>query len=107
MSKTFLFQAIQFIQTLLIQPIKFSISTVLYITIQFSVSRISMSKIVPFQTIQFGITTQFKSKYSLIVKNISISAIQFIQTILIKIIQFSIRKDFLYTQLCQNSSISN
>ena len=31
-------------------------------------------KIVLFQTIQFSISTQFKSKYSLIVKNISISS---------------------------------
>ena len=38
--------------------------------IQFSVSRVSMSKTVPFQTIQFSISTQFK--YNLIVKNISI-----------------------------------
>ena len=49
MSKTFLFQAIQFSQTALIQPIQFSIcidfvytqlnvKTVIYITIQFSVS---------------------------------------------------------------------
>ena len=41
---------------------------------QFSVSRVSISKIVPFQTIQFNISTQFKCKYSLIVKNISISS---------------------------------
>ena len=74
--KTFLFQAIQFIQTKLIQ---FSISTdfvytqlnvktVLYQTIQPSVSRVSMPKTVPFQTIQFSISTQFKCKYSLIVE---------------------------------------
>ena len=44
-----------------------------YITIQFSTSRVSMSKTVQFQIIQFGINTQFKRKYSLIVKNISIS----------------------------------
>ena len=31
-----------------------------------------MSKTVPFQTIQFSINMQFKCKYSLIVKNISI-----------------------------------
>ena len=31
-----------------------------------------MSKTVTFQIIQFSISTQFKSKYSLIVKNISI-----------------------------------
>ena len=76
-----LFQSIQFIQTELIQ---FSISTdsvytqlnvktVLYQTIQFNVSTVS-SKIVPFQTIQFRISMQFKCKYSLIVKNISISS---------------------------------
>ena len=46
----------------------------LYITIQFSISTVSMSKTVPFQMIQFSISTQFKSKYSLIVKNISISS---------------------------------
>ena len=33
-----------------------------------------MLKNVPFQTIQFSINTQFKYKYSLIVKNISISS---------------------------------
>ena len=44
----------------------------LYITIQFSVSTVSMSKIVQFKTIQFSKSTQFKCKYSLIVKIISI-----------------------------------
>ena len=34
-----------------------------------------MSKTVPFQTMQFTISTQFKCKYSLIVKNIPIYAI--------------------------------
>ena len=33
-----------------------------------------MSKIVPFHTIQFSVSTQFKSKYSFIVKNISTSS---------------------------------
>ena len=46
----------------------------LYITFQFSVSTVSMSKTVQFQTIQFSISTQFKCKYSLIVKNITISS---------------------------------
>ena len=46
----------------------------LYITIQFSVSTVSMSKTVQFQKIQFSMSTQFKCKYSLIVKNISISS---------------------------------
>ena len=46
----------------------------LYITIQFSVSTVSMSKIVQFQTIQFSKSTQFKCKYNLIVKTISISS---------------------------------
>ena len=45
----------------------------LYITIQFSVNTVSMSKTVQFQIIPFSISTQFKWKYSLIVKNISIS----------------------------------
>ena len=82
--KPFLFQTIQFIQTVLIQLNQFSITTyfvytqlnvktVLYITTQLSVSRVSMSKTVPFQTIRFSISTQFQCKYSLIVKNISFS----------------------------------
>ena len=52
----------------------FSLFKQLYITIQFSVSIVSMSKTVQFQTIQFSISTRFKCKYSLIVKNISISS---------------------------------
>ena len=39
-----------------------------------SVSTVSMSKTVLFQIIQFSISTQFKYKYGLIVKNISISS---------------------------------
>ena len=67
-----------------------------------------MSKTVQFQTIQLRISTQFKCKYSLIVKNISISkTIQFIQTVLIQTIQFSISTDFVHTVTCQNSSILN
>ena len=72
----------------LFQAIKFSLSTQfncqkhfcfklfkqLYITIQFSVSTVSMSKTIQFQIIQFSISRQFKYKYSLIVKNISISS---------------------------------
>ena len=55
--------------------------------------------IVLFQTIQFRISTQFKYKYSLVGKNISISIIQFSQVVLIQLIQFSLSTDFLYTQL--------
>ncbi len=72
MSKTFLFLGIYFI------------------LIQFSVSTVSMLKTVPFQTIQFSIRTQFKCKYSLMVKTFLFQAIQFIQTVLIQAIQFSI-----------------
>ena len=50
----------------------FSLVKQLYITIQFSVSTVSMSKTVQFHIIQFSISTQFKYKYGLIVKNISI-----------------------------------
>ena len=46
----------------------------LYITIQLSVSTVSMSQTVQFQIIQFSISTQFQYKYGLIVKNISISS---------------------------------
>ena len=38
----------------------------LYITIQFSVSEVSMSKIAQFKTIQFSKSTQFKCKHGLI-----------------------------------------
>ena len=65
LSKTFLFQAIQFSQIVLTQTIQFSISidfvytqlkviTVLFQTIKFSVSTVSISKTVPFQTVQFS-----------------------------------------------------
>ena len=76
----------------------FSLFKQLYITIQFSVSTVSMSKTIQFQTIQFSISMQFKCKYSLIVKNVFL-AIQFSQAVLIQLIQFSISKDFVYTQL--------
>ena len=47
-----------------------------------------MSKTVSFQTIQFGISTQFKCKYSLS-KSFLFQAIQFSQIVLIQTIQFS------------------
>ena len=53
-----------------------------------------MSKTVPFQTIQFSICTQFKCKYSLIVKTFLFQAITFSQTVLIQTIQFSISMQF-------------
>ena len=46
----------------------------LLIKIQFSVSALSMSKKVTFQTIQIIISPHFKCKYGLIVKNISMSS---------------------------------
>ena len=49
-----------------------------------------MSKIVPFQKIQFSMNMQFKCMYSLIFKNISIPSYSVIQTILIQTIQLSI-----------------
>ena len=52
----------------------FSLFKQLYITIHFSVNTVSMSKTVQLKTIQFSISTQFECKYSLIVKNISISS---------------------------------
>ena len=71
----------------------------LYITIQFSVSTVSMLKTVQFQIIQFSISTQFKCKYSLIVKNISISSYSVSSSSLIQLIQFSISTGFVYIQL--------
>ena len=71
----------------------------LYITIQSSVSVVSMSKTVQFQIIQFSISTKFKCKYSLIVKKHLFRAIQFSQAVLIQQIQFCISTDFVYTQI--------
>ena len=48
-------------------------------------------KTVPFQIIQFSISTQFKCKYTVYLsKTFLFQAIQFSQTVLIQIIQFSI-----------------
>ena len=78
----------------------FKLFKLLYITIQFSVSIVSVSKIVQFKTIQFRKSTQFKCKYSLIVKKTFLFwAIQFSQAILLQLIQFSKSTDFVYTQL--------
>ena len=44
--------------------------TALYLTIRFSVNTVSMSKTVPFQTIQFSISTQFKCKYTVYLSKI-------------------------------------
>ena len=59
--------------------------------------------IVLFQTIQFRISTQFKSNYSLIVKTFLFQAIQFSQAVLIQLIQFNISTDFIYTQVNVNT----
>ena len=77
----------------------FNLFKQLYITIQFSVSTVSISKTIQFQTIQFSISTQFKCKYSLIVKTFYFSAIQFSQAVLIQQTQFSLSTYFVYTQL--------
>ena len=66
-----------------------NVKTVLYTRIQFSVRTVSMSKAVPFQTIQFSISPQFKCKYGLS-KTFLFQAIQFSLTVLIPTIQFSI-----------------
>ena len=59
-----------------------------------------MSKTVQFKTIQFSISTQFKCKYSLIVKKTFLfRAIQLSQAVRIQLIQFSKSTDFVYTQL--------
>ena len=46
----------------------------LYVTIQLSVNTVLISKKVLFEIVQLSISTQFKCKYGLIVKNISISS---------------------------------
>ena len=70
--KTFLFKAIQFSQTVLIQQIQFSvcidfvytqlnIKTVLFQTIHLSISTISMSKIVLVSTVSISKTVLFQT----------------------------------------------
>ena len=71
--KTFLFQAIQFSQTVLIKAILFSLSVV------------SMSKTVLFQAIQFCMCILFHNQ-----KTFLFQAIQFSQTVLIQAILFSL-----------------
>ena len=87
------------VQSLIVKNISVNLFKQLYITIQFRVSTVSMSKIVKFKTIQFSVSTQFKCKYSLIVKTFLFQANQFSQAILIQQLQFSISIDFVYTQL--------
>ena len=54
-----------------------------------------MSKTVPFQTIQFSISTQFKCKYTVwLSETFLFQAIQFNQTVLIQTIQLSISMQF-------------
>ena len=63
----------------------------LYITIQFSVSIVSMSKTVQFQTIQFSISSHFRCNYCLIVKkNFYFELFSFSKAVLIQLIQFSV-----------------
>ena len=101
--KKFLFPAIQLSQTVLIQPIQFSIR------IDFVYTRLNI-KTVLFQTIQFSIRIDFV--YTLLnIKTVLFQTIQFriridfvytpldIKTGLFQTIQFSIRIDFVYTRL--------
>ena len=64
-----------------------------------------MSKTVPFQTIQFSVSTQFKCKYTVYLsKAFLFQAIQFSQTVLIKTIQFSISMQLiLFIHRCYHS----
>ena len=62
MSKTFLFQSIQFSQTVLIQTILFSISIV-FVNTQLN------AKTYLFQINQFSISTQFRCQNSSILSN--------------------------------------
>ena len=85
----------------------FSLFKQFYITIQFSVSTVSMSKTVQFQTIQYSIITQFKCKYSSIVKTILLQAIQFCQSARIQLIQSSISTDPVHkTLVCLTTQFS-
>ena len=66
----------------------------LYITIQFNVSTVWMSKTLNFK--------QFRLAYVRSLNVNTLLAIQFSQAVLIQLIQFSINTDFVYTQLVVN-----
>ena len=77
----------------------------IYITNQFSVSTVLMSKAVPFQTVQFSISTQFKCKYGLIGKTFLFQTIRFRQRVLVQTVQFGIGlqprpKNLVCTTIC-------
>ena len=86
----------------------FKIFKQLYITIQFTVSTASMSKTAQSHTIQNSISTQFKCKYSLTVKNISISShsVESSSSNSANSVQYKCRF-YLHKVQCQNSSMLN
>ena len=88
MTKTFLFQAIQFSQTVLIKQNQFCIGT------YFSSIQIHFYSHNQFYLKQFNFPWIIELQ-----KSFLFQSIQFIQTVLIQLIQFSISIDFLYTQL--------
>ena len=65
-----------------------------------------MSKTVPFQTIQFIISTQFKYKYTVELSK-TFEAIPFSQLVLFQSIQLNISRFCLHINKIQNSSILN
>ena len=78
----------------------------LYREIQFIVSTVSMSKTVQFQIIQFSKSMQFECKYSLIVKNISISSYSVSSSSSNSVISVYYKYKFcLHWVTCQNSSM--
>ena len=91
MSKTFLFQAIQFCQTFYNQTIQFSIRIVFVSKVKYQKSSILNYSVYHKFHCQFFFK-QFSLAYvhSLIVKICLFHAIQFSQTVLIQTIQFSI-----------------
>ena len=98
MSKTFLFQANQFSQTVLIQAIQFSIC------IDFVYTQLNV-KTVLFQIILFSVSTlvQFQCQKQVHFKQFNLAY----KSVPFKTIQFSIHIDFVYTVKCQNSQILN
>ena len=99
LSKTFLFHAILFSQTVLIQTFQFimriafilsqlNLKTVLFQTIQVSVSTISISKPCLFQTILLGVYTQFTCQ------NSSFSSSLNVRTVIFQIFPFNMSTHF-------------
>ena len=90
MSKTFLFQPIQFSMIIIFVYTQLNVKTVLFQIIQFSVNTVSMSKTVLFQTIEFSIQKQYYFKQFSLAYVRSLN----VKIVLFQAVQFSVNPQF-------------